>query len=742
MTQLDDFPLTSPVDLLDVAAGGDFFEEEGDKLRWERTLADAYLEMREDLRRLHEGRPCLTYAYEDMQRSWHGRDGQPMPLWTAMAAMAPAAATAMQPNPQEEAPAVEMHTSFLYQRELMDESQLPPVHVKKEPALQTQIGQIGGLKRTASEAGLLGGPMDVGLGGVPGAGMVPGSSLGYDIKPKLQRRDDPSATVSGSNAPRSLFDRNVPPQAKIRRDKASTHHKYRGAGAPGAGVPGAAVGAGGMVGAGNLAGLPGGPINAAATAVAGLRHPLPRPQVEAEAAPEWVIQEDWALLYAVRELLELPLNFGGGHGGAASAVTNKAHVVNWDMVSDVVNAVSRIYRGPKQCRARYDSIIVPREEGRILYDVTAPPLGGNAAAMGNKGNKKKKAPLKGLPLHLGGAATPAKINKAMKTGQLFSQDGNATWSKLFASRFEQIKAVANKRTPTTKPLMVNPVQKNSKHAAVLAESGITYESPLNPIKVAANRAERIQKEKQRAQLDQQQQLAQQRVQAAQNAASGALQAAAAQRVAAAPILHQQQQQQQQAQQHPAQAVVVGISQPASAGAGAVGQQVIVQSSPQIGRLQAVQQPQPQQIQQQQAVGTVHDIAGRVTAAAAAAQQQQQQQQAVVSVANLTPGQLQAAQKIVQQQQQQTGIIQRGGQLVTAQGKTLTPAQINQLKQHALKKQQEQQQLKARQQQQQAGLQPGTAVLGAATRSVGFRRGNEPIAVCRGNRKKGGRTSPK
>ena len=47
--------------------------------------------------------------------------------------------------------------------------------------------------------------------------------------------------------------------------------------------------------------------------VAGLRHPLPRPQVEAENAPEWLIAEDWALLQAIREILELPLNLTVSH---------------------------------------------------------------------------------------------------------------------------------------------------------------------------------------------------------------------------------------------------------------------------------------------------------------------------------------------------------------------------------------------------------------------------------------------
>ena len=204
-------------------------------------------------------------------------------------------------------------------------------------------------------------------------------------------------------------------------------------------------------------------------------------QVEAENTPEWLIQEDWALLQAVTELLKLPISLQSQW---------PAHTPNWDLVSDMVNAVSRIFRGPRQCKNRYESIIQPREEGRIHFDVGAAalPPALPPAANNKKGQKRQKGQhqsqqqqaqqLKGLQ--------PLKPNK-MKTSQLFSSDRNGTWSALFASRFERIKAVANKRTPTTKPLLVNPAQKNTKHAAVLAESGISYDTPLNPIRVAANR---------------------------------------------------------------------------------------------------------------------------------------------------------------------------------------------------------------------------------------------------------------
>ena len=119
--------------------------------------------------------------------------------------------------------------------------------------------------------------------------------------------------------------------------------------------------------------------------------PLPslaKPAMEAsQDNPEWLISEDWALLQvltliilnkwlqfqiwtfsvvhmsillfisqAVKQLLELPLNL---------TVVSPAHTPNWDLVSDVVNSCSRIYRSPKQCRNRYENVIIPREEGKV-----------------------------------------------------------------------------------------------------------------------------------------------------------------------------------------------------------------------------------------------------------------------------------------------------------------------------------------------------------------------------------------
>ncbi|XP_066459526.1 E1A-binding protein p400-like isoform X3 [Eleutherodactylus coqui] len=174
--------------------------------------------------------------------------------------------------------------------------------------------------------------------------------------------------------------------------------------------------------------------------------------------PEWLISEDWALLQAVKQLLELPLNL---------SVVSPAHTPNWDLVSDVVNSCSRIYRSSKQCRTRYENVIIPREEGKLLYEASP--------------KKKSENIFK---------------NKPLRTSQIYSQDEGLSHSQLYTTRFELMKMSAGKRSPTIKPLLgMNPFQKNPKHASVLSESGINYDKPLQPTQVASLRADRIAKEK-------------------------------------------------------------------------------------------------------------------------------------------------------------------------------------------------------------------------------------------------------
>ncbi|XP_075689043.1 E1A-binding protein p400 isoform X2 [Rhinoderma darwinii] len=255
--------------------------------------------------------------------------------------------------------------------------------------------------------------------------------------------------------------------------------------------------------------------------------PLPtlaKPATETGADnPEWLISEDWALLQAVKHLLELPLNL---------TVVSPAHTPNWDLVSDVVNSCSRIYRSSKQCRSRYENVIIPREEGKLMFET----------------NPKKKTK----------SIYKTKNSRPLRTSQIYAQDEGVTHTQLYINRFELMKMTAGKRSPPIKPLLgMNPFQKNPKHASVLAESGINYDKPLPPIQVASLRAERIAKEKKalveqhhRAQQQAGPQTPQQPLQNGQQSSTPAVQ----------PVQAQPQQQvvQQQVIQQP-QAVVSSIA---------------------------------------------------------------------------------------------------------------------------------------------------------------------------------------
>lgn len=75
-----------------------------------------------------------------------------------------------------------------------------------------------------------------------------------------------------------------------------------------------------------------------------------------------ILQHIFLLFQTLQIMQELPLSL---------TVLSPAQIPNWDLASDMVNNVNRVYRSPKQCKARYESIIVPREEGRVLYDANS-----------------------------------------------------------------------------------------------------------------------------------------------------------------------------------------------------------------------------------------------------------------------------------------------------------------------------------------------------------------------------------
>lgn len=242
-------------------------------------------------------------------------------------------------------------------------------------------------------------------------------------RPLKMRKDD------GYVPPRSLFDRPSPALAKMRKDLKQQRNR------------------------GLIRSMP----------MANFKQQIPmKPLVEPEGMAEWLIFEDRAILNVIQNLQGLPLNL---------MLISPGHTPNWDLVADIVNQTSRTYRSPKHCRWRYEAVILPREEGKLLDSP--------------KKQKKNKALLK----------TSMKNSRTPRTAQLYQNDNNNSFTKLTKMKFDAIKAAMVKKQPHLKKYMGNTLL-NQKHLPVLAEMGIaSYEMPLSPIDIAQRCFERLVQER-------------------------------------------------------------------------------------------------------------------------------------------------------------------------------------------------------------------------------------------------------
>jgi hypothetical protein len=117
---------------------------------------------------------------------------------------------------------------------------------------------------------------------------------------------------------------------------------------------------------------------------------------------DWLISEDYKVLDTIQNIQQLPLSSmsfsstsnankpqsilpnsslssspllpsttASSSSSSSSIVNNTTNALtqNWDFISDIVNRYSRVLRTPKQCKHRFEQVIGPREEGRVVYDL-------------------------------------------------------------------------------------------------------------------------------------------------------------------------------------------------------------------------------------------------------------------------------------------------------------------------------------------------------------------------------------
>nr|CAB3266557.1 helicase SRCAP [Phallusia mammillata] len=261
------------------------------------------------------------------------------------------------------------------------------------------------------------------------------------------------------NIPKSLF--NHPLQVTKKKELKQQRIK----------LPGKAIKPGQIPGTPTKHGLAQGMISALSTSPKenSSEGGVTKPQLDTIANPDWIVNEDWALLQSVQHVLDMPLSL---------ITMMPAHTPNWHLVADMVNAVGSVFRSPKQCKLRFESVIVQREEGKSSISITPEPS-----------TPKKK--LKGFK-----PPTKSKLLKSQKTNILFNSDKNVQFTNLYTSRFDACKTICNKRNPPTKNSTgTGQFQRNPKHTNILHDCGITYDKPLHPMQVAEARAKRIANQK-------------------------------------------------------------------------------------------------------------------------------------------------------------------------------------------------------------------------------------------------------
>lgn len=325
--------------------------------------------------------------------------------------------------------------AFMYDTEIMTESQLPPVYVQKE-SKRIRLENITSRKQT-----------------------------------KIRKDEN-------VNIPRSLFDKPSPIILKLRKEVKV--QKIRGVIAGGPDITQLQRIVSNF---GSNVTLPQ-PTTLQQQAALSKTPNLILHGTQQESQIHWGINEDWALVEVIQQIQELPINL---------LVLSPGHIPNWDFVSAHVNTKTSTYRSPKLCRHHYETVILPKEEGRSNEQPSTKKLKKLQKQAALQAANQQNQPNATDPTS---AAAAKPLIRPVKVSNLFTQDNNNSFTQLMNSRFNNILQIANKRQPTLKPVFVNQHGKNPKHLMLLQESNINYEQPLLPTLVAQNRADRINRETQ------------------------------------------------------------------------------------------------------------------------------------------------------------------------------------------------------------------------------------------------------
>lgn len=126
-----------------------------------------------------------------------------------------------------------------------------------------------------------------------------------------------------------------------------------------------------------------------------------------EKLPSWTAQEEWGLLMVLQHLQDLPVNL---------CILTPGHTPNWELVSEVISDIGFTHRSPKMCEYHFALNVQKREMTRdSSWDDTQPPV------KKTKKHKNQAQASPSTPSTATSSETPIPF-KPSKTGAMLSQD--------------------------------------------------------------------------------------------------------------------------------------------------------------------------------------------------------------------------------------------------------------------------------------------------------------------------------
>lgn len=200
--------------------------------------------------------------------------------------------------------------------------------------------------------------------------------------------------------------------------------------------------------------------------------------------PPWSIHEEWALLMIIQHLQDLPVNL---------CILTPGHTPNWELVSEVISDVGFTHRSFKMCEYHFALNVQKREMSRdSSWDERAlqPNSSSESPQPPSKKSKKHKNQQSSDSQQSSQQSTSTKSSssapivpfKPSKTGAMLSHDKSL--QKSFCERYDHIKDLqGKKKSKTLTRFRFGSRERTVNNSATLVREDkriIDYDRPLKP----------------------------------------------------------------------------------------------------------------------------------------------------------------------------------------------------------------------------------------------------------------------